>query len=133
MNTNVACIVGSFNSATLTCVANAAARTIVIQNMVTSAFPSVQFSFTVDSVRNPGVIGAIVNPVNIFTSKADDTLIDSGSYIMLNSYFTVGNIPSFDVIPLQGGISSSPVDYAFTIIPKGDILASSSIKIILPL
>jgi hypothetical protein len=101
--------------------------------MVTSAFPSVQFSFTVDSVRNPGIIGAIVNPVNIFTSKADDTIIDSGSYIMLTNYFTVGNIPSFDVIPLQGGISSSPVDYTFTIIPKGDILASSSIKIILPL
>lgn len=101
--------------------------------MVTTAFPSVQFSFTVDSIRNPGVIGALVNPIIISTTKDNNTPLDSGSYIMPTNYFTVGNIPSFDVLNLQGGISTSPADYTFKITPKGSITKDSSIKIVLPL
>jgi hypothetical protein len=128
----VACNAGSFNSVNLTCKSNGL-KSIVLQNMVTTAFPSVQFSFTLDSIRNPSVMGAIVGSIDITTTKDDNTPIDSGSYIMPTNYFTVGNIPSFDVINLQGGISTSPADYTFTIIPKGSIAPNSSIKIVLPL
>ena len=77
-------------------------------------------------------MGAITNTVNIFTSNAADTVLDSGSYIMPTGYFTVGNIPSYEVFPLTGGINSTPVDYKFTVKPNGNINQGSSIKIVLP-
>ena len=88
---------------------------------MTSSFVSNKFSFTVNSIRNPGSLTTLSSPIKIFTSKSDDTLVDNGSYTMPTGYFTYGRIVSFTVIPLTGGINTSPVSYTFTIQPIGNI------------
>jgi hypothetical protein len=64
----------------LTCIAYDTTRTIVLQNFVSAPFIANQFEFTVDSIRNPGNMGGFSNPIMVFTSKSDDTVIVSNGY-----------------------------------------------------
>ena len=47
----------------------------MLQNLVSAPFIANQFEFTVDSIRNPGNMGGFSNPIMVFTSKSDDTVI----------------------------------------------------------
>jgi len=132
INQNVKCTATNFQSSLTTCIAYDTTRSIVIQNIVTTPFPANQFEFTVDSIRNPGNMGGFSSPVTMFTSKSDDTVVDTGYYTMPTGYFKVGAILTFEVVPLIGGLNAAPVDYTFTFQPDGNIVQGSLIKIVVP-
>ena len=87
--------------------------------------------FTLDSIINPGTMEQ-TQAINVSTLDSNNDVIDSGSYTLDSGYFTKGNVTVFTVTPQETGVGLYPVTYDFRIMPNGDLIRYTYLKIDLP-
>ena len=137
---NLSCIVGTWNTITeepetftSTCVTDVDARTITFGNFLTSDWAALtSLNITVDSIVNPGTLGAtneiVVSTVNALTAG----VVDSGIYTIADEYFKASNITDFLVEPKDFGVGTFPATYNFKFRANGEIHKASYIILTMP-
>lgn len=73
-----------------------------------------QWSFTLDSVRNPGVLEKAYT-ITVQTLSSAGGSIDSGSFEIEDDVIVKGEIWEFSVTPQDFGVGMYPVMYDFVI------------------
>lgn len=87
--------------------------------------------FTLDSILNPGTMDS-TGAITLATIDSNSDVIDTGTYTIDSGYFTKGNITTFTVTPQETGVGLYPVTYDFRVVPNGDCIRYSYLKIDLP-
>lgn len=114
------CIFGRYKTR-YDCQVFASERKIIARSFTDSTIKAgTLFHFTVDSIRNPGQLGA-TDDITIETIDQTDSQVDVGKWKFLDGYYKHGNITTFEVTPLSDGLGKFPVNYRFHIVPNGEI------------
>lgn len=119
INTN-ACVVTELDPS-FRCTTNNETSTIQISNFLTSDIGELQeFTFTVDSIRNPTQIKQQYE-VTIQILSDSGGVIDIGTVFVWDYLMTIGIVQTFTVTPEDYTVGAAPTFYKFTVQPSGEL------------
>jgi hypothetical protein len=90
-----------------------------------------EFTFTINSVRNPTVTGASYE-VTVEILSESLGVVDIGTYTIDDDEIVAGEIWKFEVTPQDTGVGQFPVFYDFEIQPSGEIYEDCYLVIRMP-
>ena len=126
-----ACVVTELD-ASFRCTGDSETSIIEISDFLTSDIDEeVEFTFTVNSIRNPTQINQEYE-ISIQIVSDSGGVVDVGTVFVWDYLMTIGIVQSFTVTPEDYTVGAAPTFYKFTVQPSGEFYEKSYLEITLP-